>query len=177
MTENTDSSDMMSDENREKLMIASFLGGMAAGFVGGPPCTTYAEVIGAVSLTRVFNPAVMTWAAMCSILLSFVAKIGAFLGSIPVPVMGGIMILLFHTTVQKSQHFSHIADQARICLNIFINLCRIDINLQDLCIICKFLCISGNTVTETHADGNQKITFTNAIIGCLCAMHAKHTCI
>lgn len=28
------SSDMMSDENREKLMIASFLGGMAAGFVG-----------------------------------------------------------------------------------------------------------------------------------------------
>lgn len=28
------SSDMMSDENREKLMIASFMGGMAAGFVG-----------------------------------------------------------------------------------------------------------------------------------------------
>ena len=28
------SADMMSDENREKLMIASFLGGMAAGFVG-----------------------------------------------------------------------------------------------------------------------------------------------
>ncbi len=28
------SRDMMSDENREKLMIASFLGGMAAGFVG-----------------------------------------------------------------------------------------------------------------------------------------------
>ena len=63
--------------------------------MGGPPCTTYAEVIGAVSLTRVFNPAVMTWAALCAILLSFVSKIGAFLSSIPVPVMGGIMILLF----------------------------------------------------------------------------------
>ena len=76
-------------------MFGDGLATMAAGMVGGPPCTTYAEVIGAVSLTRVFNPAVMTWAALCAVLLSFVAKIGAFLGAIPVPVMGGIMILLF----------------------------------------------------------------------------------
>ena len=37
----------------------------------------------------------MTWAAICAILLSFIGKIGAFLATIPVPVMGGIMILLF----------------------------------------------------------------------------------
>jgi uracil permease len=37
----------------------------------------------------------MTWAALCAILLSFVGKIGAILATIPVPVMGGIMILLF----------------------------------------------------------------------------------
>ena len=87
--------DYLKDPGVHATMFGDGVATMAAGFVGGPPCTTYAEVIGAVSLTRVFNPAVMTWAAMCAILLSFVAKIGAFLGSIPVPVMGGIMILLF----------------------------------------------------------------------------------
>ncbi|MEG6502861.1 MULTISPECIES: uracil-xanthine permease family protein [unclassified Desulfovibrio] len=87
--------DYLKDPGVHTTMFGDGVATMAAGFVGGPPCTTYAEVIGAVSLTRVFNPAVMTWAALCAILLSFVSKIGAFLSSIPVPVMGGIMILLF----------------------------------------------------------------------------------
>ena len=87
--------DYLKDPGVHTTMFGDGVATMAAGFVGGPPCTTYAEGIGAVSLTRVFNPAIMTWAALCAILLSFVSKIGAFLSSIPVPVMGGIMILLF----------------------------------------------------------------------------------
>ncbi len=66
-----------------------------ASFLGGPPNTTYSEVTGAVALTRAFNPAIMTWAAIAAILLSFVGKVGALLATIPTPVMGGIMILLF----------------------------------------------------------------------------------
>lgn len=31
-----------------------------AGFIGGPPVTTYAEVTGAVMITRNFNPVTMT---------------------------------------------------------------------------------------------------------------------
>ena len=50
---------------------------------------------GAVALTKAFNPAIMTWAAITAIVLSFVGKIGALLATIPVPVMGGIMIMLF----------------------------------------------------------------------------------
>ena len=67
---------------------------LAAG-LGGPPNTTYSEVTGAVALTKAFNPAVMTWAALTAIVLAFVGKLGAVLQSIPVPVMGGILILLF----------------------------------------------------------------------------------
>jgi len=37
----------------------------------------------------------MTWAAIFAIVLAFVGKIGGFLSTIPVPVMGGIMLLLF----------------------------------------------------------------------------------
>ncbi|WP_456388661.1 uracil-xanthine permease family protein [Desulfolithobacter sp.] len=68
-----------------------------AAMLGGPPNTTYSEVTGAVTLTRAFNPAVMTWAALAAIVLSFSGTLGALLATIPTPVMGGIMTLLFGT--------------------------------------------------------------------------------
>ncbi len=66
-----------------------------AALFGGPPNTTYSEVTGAVMLTRAFNPMIMVWAAVIAILLAFVAKFGILLQTIPSPVMGGILILLF----------------------------------------------------------------------------------
>jgi uracil permease len=66
-----------------------------AAMLGGPPNTTYSEVTGAVALTRAFDPAIMTWAAATAIVLGFVGKLGALLQTIPAPVMGGIMVLLF----------------------------------------------------------------------------------
>jgi xanthine/uracil permease len=68
---------------------------MAASMVGAPPNTTYSEVTGAVMLTKAYNPVIMTWAAITAIVLALVGKLGALLQTIPVPVMGGIMILLF----------------------------------------------------------------------------------
>ncbi|EGR1167852.1 TPA: uracil-xanthine permease family protein [Vibrio parahaemolyticus] len=68
---------------------------IAASMVGAPPNTTYSEVTGAVMLTKAFNPVIMTWAAITAIVLALVGKLGAILQTIPVPVMGGIMILLF----------------------------------------------------------------------------------
>ncbi|AYN97171.1 uracil-xanthine permease [Pseudomonas sp. LTJR-52] len=67
----------------------------SAGLFGGPPNTTYAEVTGAVMLTKNYNPKIMLWAAGFAIALAFVGKFGAALQSIPVPVMGGILCLLF----------------------------------------------------------------------------------
>jgi uracil permease len=69
----------------------------AAAMLGGPPNTTYSEVTGAVALTKSFNPVIMTWAAIFAIFLAFLGKTGAVLSTIPVPVMGGIMVLLFGT--------------------------------------------------------------------------------
>ncbi|MFQ3187068.1 MAG: uracil permease [Marinomonas primoryensis] len=68
---------------------------MAAAMVGAPPNTTYSEVTGAVMLTKAFNPVIMTWAAVAAIVLAWVGKLGAALQTIPLPVMGRIMILLF----------------------------------------------------------------------------------
>ena len=80
-----------------RTLLGDGLGVCAAGLVGGPPVTTYAEVTGAVMITRNFNVKIMTWAAIFAIFLAFVGKFNAILQSIPLPVMGGIMLLLFGT--------------------------------------------------------------------------------
>ncbi|ERS12633.1 MULTISPECIES: uracil-xanthine permease family protein [Marinobacter] len=78
-----------------RTLLGDGLATSAASLLGGPPNTTYSEVTGAVMLTKNFNPRVMWWAAVVAIVLAFVGKFGAALQTIPVPVMGGILCLLF----------------------------------------------------------------------------------
>lgn len=78
-----------------RTLLGDGLATSTAALFGGPPNTTYSEVTGAVMLTRNFNPRVMMVAAIVAIVLAFVAKLGALLQTIPGPVMGGIMTLLF----------------------------------------------------------------------------------
>ncbi|QJD60329.1 uracil-xanthine permease [Pseudomonas sp. gcc21] len=79
----------------QRTLLGDGIATSAAACLGGPPNTTYSEVTGAVMLTRNFNPMVMIWAAIFAIGLAFVSKFGAVLLSMPVPVMGGILCLLF----------------------------------------------------------------------------------
>jgi uracil permease len=78
-----------------RTLLGDGLAVAVAGSFGGPPVTTYGEVTGAIMLTKNYNPVVMTWAAGFAILMAFVGKFGALLQTIPMPVMGGIMMLLF----------------------------------------------------------------------------------
>ena len=77
---------------------------MFASAVGGPPNITYAEVTAGVALTKAFNPAIMTWASITAITLAFIGKVGIFLQSIPTPVMGGILTLLFGAITVTGLH-------------------------------------------------------------------------
>lgn len=79
----------------QRTLLGDGLATSTAAMFGGPPNTTYSEVTGAVMLTRNFNPVVMIWAAFFAIGLAFIEKFGAVLLSMPVPVMGGILCLLF----------------------------------------------------------------------------------
>lgn len=87
--------DYVKEPGIHKTMLGDGIATSVAALLGGPPNTTYSEVSGAVALTRSFNPAIMTWAAITAIILAFFGKLGGLLNSIPVPVMGGIMVLLF----------------------------------------------------------------------------------
>ncbi len=87
--------DYFKDPGVHRTMLGDGVATSFAAMLGGPPNTTYSEVTGAVAILKVFNPAIMTWAAIIAILISFIGKTGALLQSIPTPVMGGVMLLLF----------------------------------------------------------------------------------
>ncbi|UXI01892.1 uracil-xanthine permease family protein [Photobacterium sp. TY1-4] len=92
---NVTGKDYLKKPGLHRTMAGDGVATMAASLFGAPPNTTYSEVTGAVMLTKAFNPVIMTWAAVTALVLAFVGKLGASLQTIPVPVMGGIMILLF----------------------------------------------------------------------------------
>jgi len=87
--------DYLKTPGLHRTLLGDGIATTAAGLFGGPPNTTYAEVTGAVMLTKDYNPKLMTWAAVFAITLAFIGKFGALPQSIPVPVMGGILCLLF----------------------------------------------------------------------------------
>ena len=92
---NVTGKDYMKKPGLHRTLSGDGIATIAASALGGPPNTTYSEVTGAVTLTKAFNPAIMTWTAITAILLAFIGKLGALMQTIPVPVMGGIMCLLF----------------------------------------------------------------------------------
>lgn len=68
---------------------------MASGAVGGTGVTTYAENIGVMAATKVYSSAIFLVAAAIAILMGFSPKFGALIQAIPLPVMGGISIVVF----------------------------------------------------------------------------------
>lgn len=89
--------DYATNPGLHRTLAGDGLGVCVAGLIGGPPVTTYGEVTGAVMITKNDKPLIMTYAAIFAIIMAFFGKFNAFLNSIPLPVMGGIMILLFGT--------------------------------------------------------------------------------
>ncbi|MFD1485618.1 uracil-xanthine permease family protein [Lacticaseibacillus baoqingensis] len=66
-----------------------------AGFVGGPPVTSYGENIGVMAMTKVHSVWVIGGAAFFAVLFAFIGKLSALIRTIPSPVIGGISFLLF----------------------------------------------------------------------------------
>lgn len=89
--------DFVKDPGLHRTMLGDGLACFAASIFGGPPVTTYSEVTGAVSLTKITDPAVIRIAAIVGILFSVLGKVSAILKTIPSAVLGGIMLLLFGT--------------------------------------------------------------------------------
>ncbi|KAB2894402.1 MAG: pyrimidine utilization transport protein G [Burkholderiaceae bacterium] len=89
----------MTGKNLDQYMGRAFIGDgvatMVSGAAGGTGVTTYAENIGVMAATRIYSTAVFFVAALIALLLGFSPKFGALIQSIPLPVMGGVSIVVF----------------------------------------------------------------------------------
>ena len=74
---------------------ADGLATMVSASAGGTGVTTYAENIGVMAATRIYSTAVFLVAAVMALVLGFSPKFGAFIQAIPLPVMGGVSIVVF----------------------------------------------------------------------------------
>lgn len=83
------------DADIGRAFVGDGLATIAAGAVGGPGVTTYAENIGVMAATRVYSTLLFVVAAVTAVILGFCPKFGALIGSVPVAVMGGVSIVVF----------------------------------------------------------------------------------
>ncbi|MBP2057518.1 uracil permease [Lactobacillus colini] len=89
--------DFFKNPGLHRTLMGDGLSTVIAGFIGGPPTTSYGENIGVLAMTKVHSVWVLAGAAVFAIIFSFVGKIAALIDSIPMPVIGGISFLLFGT--------------------------------------------------------------------------------
>ena len=87
--------DFIKNPGLHRTLLGDGLATAFAALVGGPANTTYGENTGVLAITKNYNPQLLRLAAVFAVVLAFVGKLGGVLQSIPLPVMGGISIMLF----------------------------------------------------------------------------------
>jgi putative pyrimidine permease RutG len=78
-----------------RAFVGDGLATMLSGSFGGTGVTTYAENMGVMAVTKIFSTLMFVAAALIAILLGFSPKFGALILTIPVPVLGGLAIVVF----------------------------------------------------------------------------------
>jgi uracil permease len=87
--------DFFENPGVNRTLMGDGLATLFAGLIGGPPNTTYSENTGVLAVTKVYDPRVLRIGAGFAILLGFIPKFGGLLETVPLPVLGGISIVLF----------------------------------------------------------------------------------
>lgn len=87
--------DLVKDPGLDRTLLGDGLATLTAGLLGGPANTTYGENTSVVGMTKVASVWVIGLAAIIAILMAFLGKLTAILGTIPNPVLGGVALLLY----------------------------------------------------------------------------------
>ncbi|OBZ19238.1 uracil permease [Bacillus sp. FJAT-27264] len=95
VTSNIVGKDLAKDPGLDRSLFGNGISTIISGFVGSTPNTTYGENIGVMALTKVYSVFVIGGAAIIAILLSFSGTFSSVIANIPLPVMGGVSLLLF----------------------------------------------------------------------------------
>ena len=83
------------DPGLHRTMLGDGLATIMAALSGGPANTTYGENTGVLTLTKVFDPAVIRIAAIFAVVLSFSPKFAAIIACMPTATCGGVSLVLY----------------------------------------------------------------------------------
>ena len=95
VTSNIVGRDLLKVPGLHNSLLGDGLSTMLSGLTGSCPTTTYGENMGVMALTRVYSVWVIGGAAVISIIIAFFGKVSGAIRTIPVPVIGGISMMLF----------------------------------------------------------------------------------
>ena len=87
--------DLLRKPGLENTLLGDGLATFVAGLLGGPANTTYGENTSVVGMTKIASVWVIGLAAIFAIILGFLGKFTALVGTIPQPVLGGVSLLLY----------------------------------------------------------------------------------
>ena len=71
------------------------LGTALAGVFGGLPNTSFSQNVGIVGMTGIMSRHVVTIGALLLVVCGLIPKVGAIIASMPLPVLGGGVIVMF----------------------------------------------------------------------------------
>ncbi len=91
----TTGKDFIEDPGLHRTLMGDGLATVLASLFGAPANTTYGENTGVLSLTKVYDPAVIRIAAMFAAIISFSPKFAALISSMPAATIGGVSIVLY----------------------------------------------------------------------------------
>ena len=83
------------DPGLHRTLCGDGLATVMASLFGAPANTTYGENTGVLTLTKVYDPAVVRIAAGFAILFSFSPKFAAIIGCMPIATGGGVSLVLY----------------------------------------------------------------------------------
>lgn len=83
------------DPGLHRTLVGDGLATSLSALFGGPANTTYGENTGVLELSGVYDPKVIRLAALYAIILSFIPKMAAVIGSLPSAIIGGVSFILY----------------------------------------------------------------------------------
>ncbi|MGB2062222.1 MAG: uracil-xanthine permease family protein [Candidatus Puniceispirillales bacterium] len=83
------------DREIEGATYADGLGTAVAGVFGGLPNTSFSQNVGLIAMTGVMSRHVVTIGAILLLVAGLIPKVGAFISTIPIEVLGGGVIVMF----------------------------------------------------------------------------------
>lgn len=145
--------DFLTDPGLKRTLTGDGIATFISASLGGPANTTYGENTGVVAMTKVGSVYVIGLAAIFAIALGFLGYIGAFVSSIPAPVLGGMTIILYGLIASNG---------IKVLIKAKVNMA----NMRNLIIVSTMLIIGlGGAVIQFSEAGELSGMSLAAIVG------------